>query len=86
MGRRGIVILGTIEAGKVVLVALVSEDLVREGLHAGKIINDLAKIVGGGGGGRADFAQAGGKEPSKLEEALDKAPDIVRENLKSRKR
>ncbi len=77
----GIIVLGAPEGKKVVLITLVSENLVKEGLHAGKIINEVAKIVEGGGGGRADFAQAGGKKPSRLKEALEKAPEIAKKQL-----
>ncbi|MFQ5904220.1 MAG: DHHA1 domain-containing protein, partial [Candidatus Binatia bacterium] len=61
------------------LVSCVSGDLTRR-YHAGNIIKELAKVVGGGGGGRPDFAQAGGKEPSKVGEALKKAEEIIRQS------
>jgi alanyl-tRNA synthetase len=48
------------------------------GLHAGQIIKEVAKITGGGGGGRPDMAQAGGKDPAKLGEALDHVPAILK--------
>ncbi len=72
----GVVILASGGEGSVNLVATVSQDLTR-GYHAGNIIKELAQIVGGGGGGRPDFAQAGGKDPSKVEEALKKANEII---------
>lgn len=50
---------------------------VKKGAHAGKIIKEVAKIVGGGGGGRPDSATAGGKNPAKLEEALEAVNNIV---------
>jgi len=58
---------------KVVLVAGVTRDLVERGVHAGNWVSGVAGIVGGGGGGRPDMAQAGGRDPSKLEEALQHA-------------
>jgi len=58
---------------KVVLVAGVTPDLVERGVHAGNWVSEVAGVVGGGGGGRADMAQAGGRDPSKLEEALQHA-------------
>ncbi|CCQ93308.1 alanyl-tRNA synthetase [[Clostridium] ultunense Esp] len=67
---QGILVLGGVEGEKVNLVAWVSPDRVKEGYHAGKIIKEVAGRVGGSGGGRPDMAQAGGKEPAKLEEAL----------------
>jgi alanyl-tRNA synthetase len=56
-------------------------DLVKRGLHAGKIAGEIAKIVGGGGGGRPDMAQAGGKDPAKLDEALATAKEIIKKAL-----
>ena len=75
----GVVILGGAGGGKVSLAVKVSKDLVARGLHAGNIVKEAAKIVGGGGGGRPDFAQAGGKDPSKLDEALATAQRLVGE-------
>jgi alanyl-tRNA synthetase len=66
----GIVVLGTIEDGKVALLAGVTKDLTSK-LHAGKIIQATAKLVGGSGGGRPDLAEAGGKDTSGLKTALD---------------
>jgi alanyl-tRNA synthetase len=72
-----IVVLGTVREGSVQFVGAVSKDLVEKGYHAGNLIREVAKIAGGGGGGRADFAQAGGKNPERLDEALAKAKDII---------
>jgi alanyl-tRNA synthetase len=65
----GIIVLGSASEGKVSLVAAVSKDLTKR-FPAGRLVQDIAKMVGGGGGGRPDLAQAGGKDPSKLDEAL----------------
>ncbi len=73
----GVVVLGSAKDGKVSLVCMVTKDLV-DRIKAGDIIKETAKTVGGGGGGRPDMAQAGGKDPSKLPEALDLAYDFVR--------
>ncbi|SFR02971.1 alanyl-tRNA synthetase [Desulfoscipio geothermicus DSM 3669] len=73
----GVIMLGTAAGGKVNLVAGVSKDLVGKGLHAGKLIKEIAPLVGGGGGGRPDMAQAGGKDPSKLDNALEKVYALV---------
>jgi alanyl-tRNA synthetase len=62
--------------GKVGLVAAVSPDLQKR-LHAGKIIKEVAQIVGGSGGGRPDFAQAGGKDAEKIDQALQGVYNIV---------
>ena len=72
----GIVVLGSASAGKAILVTAVSEDL-RARLHAGKIVKQVAELVGGSGGGRPDFGQAGGKEPEKLDQALQAVYNIV---------
>jgi alanyl-tRNA synthetase len=66
----GVVVLGTIEDGKVALLAGVTKDLTSK-LHAGKIIQATAKLVGGSGGGRPDLAEAGGKDTTGLKLALD---------------
>jgi alanyl-tRNA synthetase len=76
-----VVVLGTRSEDKVQLLAAVTDDLVKQGLSAGKIIGQIAKIVGGGGGGRPQMAQAGGKDPEKLPEALAEAEKIIRETL-----
>ena len=65
----GVVVLGVRQAGKVTLIAAVTEDL-KARVPAGKLLKALAGLVGGSGGGKDDFAQAGGKEPEKLPEAL----------------
>jgi alanyl-tRNA synthetase len=77
LGQSALVVLGGAFGGKAGLVALVSKGLVERGLSAGSIIREIAAIVGGGGGGRDDMAQAGGKDPSKLNEALAAARAAV---------
>jgi len=72
----GIVLVGGVVDGKVNLVAAVTKDLTRR-FHAGKLVQEVARAVGGGGGGRPDLAQAGGKEPAKLDAALDGVYDAV---------
>ena len=64
------VLLGLVEDGKVALIAAVSKDLTAKGVSAGDCVKVAAKVAGGGGGGRPDLAEAGGKDPSKLAEAL----------------
>ena len=76
----GIVVLGLASNGKASLVAVVSQDL-QDRLHAGKIIRKVAELVGGSGGGRPDFAQAGGKNPENLDGALQSVYNIVAEFL-----
>jgi len=76
----GVVVLASGAGGKLSLVVGVTKDLT-PGLHAGKIIKDIASLIGGGGGGRPDMAQAGGKDPSKIGDLLAAAPDIVRQHV-----
>jgi alanyl-tRNA synthetase len=79
---RGVGVLGAVIEGKVSIIAVVTDDLVEEKkVQAGKIVGQVAKIVGGGGGGRPHMAQAGGKDPSKLDDALAAVPDIVKAAL-----
>lgn len=73
----GVVVLGTVNGDKVNLVVKASKEAVAKGTHSGKIIKEAAAVVGGGGGGRPDMAQAGGKQPEKLEAALKKAVEIL---------
>ena len=73
----GVVVLGSSVEGKVQLVAMSTKDAVSSGVHCGKIIKEVAAITGGGGGGRPDMAQAGGKNPEKLQEALDIVETIL---------
>ena len=80
----GIVVLGSVENGKVALVTKVSDDAQQRGGHAGNLIREVAKVTGGGGGGRPDFAQAGGRDPSKLNEALAKVRELLEQQLKER--
>lgn len=72
----GIAVIGSKVGGRVSLIVTVSPDLIKK-YHAGKIIGEIAKIVGGKGGGRPDMAQAGGKDPEKLEEALKKVEKLI---------
>ncbi|HWC47429.1 MAG TPA: DHHA1 domain-containing protein, partial [Solirubrobacterales bacterium] len=81
LGQPSVVVLGGEFSGKAGLVALVSKDAVERGVSAGSIIREIAPIVGGGGGGRDDMAQAGGKDPSKLDEALAAARAAVEREL-----
>jgi alanyl-tRNA synthetase len=76
--QSGIVILGAENQGKVNIVAGVTKDLVSKGYHAGKLVKEVAVRCGGGGGGRPDMAQAGGKDPEKLEEGIDSAVELIK--------
>ena len=62
---------------KVLLVAGISKELVERGMSAGNWVKEVAPVVGGGGGGKPDMAQAGGKDPTKIGEALEKAKTVI---------
>jgi alanyl-tRNA synthetase len=74
--KSGVVVLGAVSNGKALLIAVVTKDLTGR-CHAGNIIKEISKIVGGGGGGRPDMAQAGGSEPEKLDQALEAVIPII---------
>lgn len=77
----GVVVLASGKDGKVNLMAMATDDAVKKGVHAGNIIKAAAAVCGGGGGGRPNMAQAGGKDPSKIADALEKAKAVVAEQL-----
>ena len=77
----GVVILASATEGRPTLIAAVTEDLVRRGLHAGELAKAAAAPLGGSGGGRPTLAQAGGKDASRLSEALDQARAYVQKKL-----
>lgn len=72
-----IAVLSTVSDGKIQFLCVCGKEAVKSGAHAGKIVKEVAKMCGGGGGGRPDNATAGGKDPSKLEEALEAVNNIV---------
>ncbi len=72
------------DEGKATLLAGVTDDLVKKGLKAGDIVKEIAPIVDGGGGGRPQMAQAGGKNPAKIDDALTKAAELIKEKLAGR--
>ena len=78
----GVIVLASISGDKLSFVSMVTKDLVEKGIHAGNIIREVAKATGGGGGGRPDMAQAGGKDISKVDEALSIVPDLVKSQIK----
>ena len=73
----GVVVLASSFEGKVSLVAMATDEAVKKGAHAGNLIKEIATMVGGGGGGRPNMAQAGGKNPAGIEDAISKALQVV---------
>lgn len=73
----GVVVLASENGGKVMWAVKASKSAVEKGAHAGNIVKQLATVTGGGGGGRPDFAQAGGKDVSKIDEALAKSSEMI---------
>ena len=71
------------DEGKVTLLAGVTDDLIKKGIKAGDIVKETAPIVDGGGGGQPHMAQAGGKNPAKIDDALKKANELIKEKLTS---
>lgn len=78
----GVVALGAVFDGKPSLLVAVTQDLVERGLDAGKIVRSAAQAIGGGGGGRPTLAQAGGKDASRLNDALSSVKQIVAEAVR----
>jgi len=76
--QSGVVVLGAVEDGRVALIASVTKGLIPR-YHAGQIIKEVAALVEGSGGGRPDMAQAGGKNPARLSEALERVFQIVQQ-------
>ena len=75
--KSAVVILATVYNGKPNFLAMVTPDLIARGIHAGDIISQVAKVTGGGGGGKAAMAQAGGKDTTKIEEALKSVKSVI---------
>jgi len=80
--QSGVIVLGAVIDNKPSFVASVTKDLVGRGLHAANIVKEVAKIVGGGGGGRDTMAQAGGRDASKLSDALASVPRLVGQSMR----
>ena len=76
-----VVVLGAVQQEKVSFVVMADKTAVKAGIHAGNIIKEVAKVAGGGGGGRPDMAQAGGKQPAKISEALAKAEEMIQSQI-----
>lgn len=77
----GVIVLASSKDGKVNFVVMVTDDIVKKGVHAGNIVKEAAKLAGGGGGGRPNMAQAGAKDETKIEQSLLKAKEIIKRQL-----
>ncbi|MDO4325547.1 MAG: alanine--tRNA ligase [bacterium] len=78
----GVVVIASNENGKVNLMATATNEALKKGVHAGNLIKGIAALVGGGGGGRPNMAQAGGKNPAGIDAALEKAEEVLAEQVK----
>ena len=78
----GVVVLISDNGGKVNLLAMATDGAMKKGAHAGNLIKAVAAVVGGGGGGRPNMAQAGGKDASKIDDAIAKAYDVAKDQIK----
>jgi alanyl-tRNA synthetase len=76
-----VVVLASVQEGKPMIIAAISDELVRKGWNASDLVKTVAQVVGGGGGGRPHLAQAGGKDPSRLQEALEQVLPWVKARL-----
>ena len=76
-----VIVLAAVQDNRPLIVSMVTADLVAKGLHAGNIAKETAQVLGGRGGGSPDMAQAGGKRADKLDEALRRVPEVVRQSL-----
>ena len=77
----GVIVIASSANGKVNLVAMATEEAMAKGAHAGNLIKGIAGLVGGGGGGRPNMAQAGGKNPAGIPDAVKKAEDVLKEQI-----
>lgn len=80
--EEGVIVLASEVDGKVSLIAMATDEAMKAGAHAGNLIKGIAALVGGGGGGRPNMAQAGGKNPSGIKEALEKVVEVLGGQLK----
>ncbi len=78
----GCVVLGTALEDRPIIIASITDDLIKRGLNAGELVREIAPLIGGSGGGRPNMAQAGGKDPGGMEKALQKVPHYIETHLK----
>jgi len=80
--KSGVVVLGSAFGDKVNFIVTATQDVILKGIHCGNIIKEVAKIAGGGGGGRPDMAQAGAKDVNKIDEALRFSIKMIESQIK----
>jgi alanyl-tRNA synthetase len=80
--KSGVALLASRREGKALFLVMVTEDLVKRGIHAGKLVRTVASVAGGGGGGRGDLAQAGAKNPELVPEALQAGQEEIEKMLR----
>ena len=78
----GVIVLISDSDNKVNMIAMATDEAVKKGAHAGNLIKEIASLVGGGGGGKPNMAQAGGKNPSGIDDALNKALSVLEAQIK----
>jgi len=78
----GVIVLASVDNEKIYFLSMVTKGLVEKGIHAGNIVKEVARVTGGGGGGRPDMAQAGGKDVTKVDEALNQISSIFENQVK----
>jgi alanyl-tRNA synthetase len=84
--KTSVIVLGTVQNDKPLMIAAVTEDLVQKGIKAGDLVKFVAQQVGGGGGGQPTIAQAGGRDASKLDQALASVPNWLQKILDHEKK
>ena len=77
----GVIVLASSKGGKVFLVAMATDEAKKAGAHAGNLLKEIAGCVGGGGGGRPNMAQAGGKDPSGIPNAIEKSKEVLKNQI-----
>lgn len=78
---RLVFVVGTLQGGKPMLTVMLGDEITAQGVNAGAVVREAAKLMQGGGGGQAFFATAGGKNPEGLQAAIDKAVELIRKQL-----
>ena len=81
LGGSGALLLGTVLNDRPQFLIMTTKDLSKRGVHAGNLVRAVGKVAGGGGGGSPETAQAGGRDPGKLDEALQKGAQLIKDAM-----